>query len=224
MTTQNPLNKDPITDEAGAHPIGVGAGAGSGALAGAAIGSMAGPLGTIVGGMIGGIAGGLAGKEVAEAANPTVGGDHAEHIVGEGVGASAGVFAGAAIGSAVGPIGTIVGAGIGAFIGGAAGEKIDEGLNPDPVVTTTTTTTHSVHTTPHIHHADNNLSSVELDNLHKTELHRLPEAAMVNNGSLNSSTPVGSQSAEFSNHRLVEELNDPELNKLNRQGTYKDNI
>lgn len=224
MTTENPLNKDPITDEAGAHPIGVGAGAGSGALAGAAIGSMAGPLGTIVGGMIGGIAGGLAGKEVAEAANPTVGGDHAEHIVGEGVGASAGVFAGAAIGAAVGPVGAVIGAGIGAIVGGIAGEKIDENINPDPVVTTTTTTTHAVHTTPHTHHVENNLSSVELDNLHKTELHRVPEAAMSNNGSFNSSVPHSSQSAEFSNKRIAEELNDSELNKLNRQGIYKDNI
>lgn len=223
MTTENPLNKDPITNESGAHPIGVGAGAGSGALAGAAIGSMAGPLGTIVGGMIGGIAGGLAGKEVAEAANPTVGGDHADHIVGEGVGASAGVMAGAAIGAAVGPVGAVVGAGIGALIGGAAGEKIDEGLSDDKEVVTTTHT-QAVHTTPHIHHVDNNLSSVELDNLHKTELHRVPDAAMRNNGSLNSSTPVGSQSVEFSNHRIAEELHDSELSKLNRQGTYKDNI
>ena len=65
------LNRDPITDEPGAHPIGVGAGATGGALAGAAAGSIAGPVGTAIGGVVGAVVGGLAGKAAGEAVNPT---------------------------------------------------------------------------------------------------------------------------------------------------------
>ncbi|MEO5510810.1 MAG: hypothetical protein ABIS27_09275 [Longimicrobiales bacterium] len=65
-------NRDPITDEPGAHPIGTGAGGAAGAAAGAAIGSVAGPVGALVGGAIGAVAGGLAGKGAAEGVNPTV--------------------------------------------------------------------------------------------------------------------------------------------------------
>ena len=58
-TDKDLLNRDPITEEPGAHPIGTGVGAASGALAGAAIGALtAGPVGIIAGSMIGGIAGG----------------------------------------------------------------------------------------------------------------------------------------------------------------------
>ena len=129
-TDKDLLNRDPITEEPGAHPIGTGVGAASGALAGAAIGALtAGPVGIIAGSMIGGIAGGMAGKEVAEANNPTLGGDREENLVGEGVGASAGIMTGAAIGSTVGPIGTVVGAGIGAIAGGYAGNKIEEAID-----------------------------------------------------------------------------------------------
>lgn len=78
-------NRDPISGEKGAHPVGVGvgtaAGAGAGAaaaglgaaaLTGAAAGSVVGPVGTAVGAIVGGIAGGLAGKAVAESIDPTV--------------------------------------------------------------------------------------------------------------------------------------------------------
>ncbi len=58
---------DPITGEAGAHPVGVGVGALSAGVAGAAIGAVAGPIGVLVGATIGAIAGGLAGHEVAAA-------------------------------------------------------------------------------------------------------------------------------------------------------------
>jgi hypothetical protein len=65
-------NRDPITKEPGAHPVGTGAGAAGGAAAGAAIGTaVGGPVGTLVGGAAGAIAGGLAGKGAAEAVNPT---------------------------------------------------------------------------------------------------------------------------------------------------------
>lgn len=64
-------NRDPITGEPGAHPLGVAGGAGGGALAGAAIGAIGGPIGMAVGGAIGAVAGGLAGKGVAESVNPT---------------------------------------------------------------------------------------------------------------------------------------------------------
>ena len=65
------LNRDPITDEPGAHPVGTGVGAAGGAVAGAAAGSMGGPVGVAVGGVVGAVVGGLAGKAAAEAVNPT---------------------------------------------------------------------------------------------------------------------------------------------------------
>lgn len=65
------LNRDPITDEPGAHPVGTGVGAAGGAVAGAAAGSIGGPVGMAVGGVIGAVVGGLAGKATAEAINPT---------------------------------------------------------------------------------------------------------------------------------------------------------
>ncbi len=66
-------NEDPITGEAGAHPIGTGLGAVVGsAAAGAAAGTVAGPVGTVAGAVVGGLAGGLAGKAVAENIDPTV--------------------------------------------------------------------------------------------------------------------------------------------------------
>lgn len=65
------LNRDPITDEPGAHPVGTGVGAAGGAVAGAAAGTIGGPIGTLVGGVIGAVVGGLAGKAAAEAVNPS---------------------------------------------------------------------------------------------------------------------------------------------------------
>ena len=65
------LNRDPITDEPGAHPIGTGLGAAGGAVAGAAAGSVAGPVGAAIGGVAGAVVGGLAGKAAGEAVNPT---------------------------------------------------------------------------------------------------------------------------------------------------------
>src|SRR5690348_15169584 len=64
-------NRDPLTGEPGAHPVGVGIGAAGAGAAGAAIGSMAGPVGTAVGAVIGAVAGGYAGKGVAESIDPT---------------------------------------------------------------------------------------------------------------------------------------------------------
>ena len=66
-------NRDPITGEPGAHPVGAGVGAAvGGAAAGAAVGMAAGPVGTVAGAVIGGVAGGLAGKAVAEQIDPTI--------------------------------------------------------------------------------------------------------------------------------------------------------
>jgi uncharacterized protein (TIGR02284 family) len=65
------LNRDPITDEPGAHPVGTGIGATGGALAGAAAGAIGGPIGVAVGGVVGAVVGGLAGKAAGEAVNPT---------------------------------------------------------------------------------------------------------------------------------------------------------
>ncbi len=65
------MNRDPITDEPGAHPVGTGVGAAGGAMAGAAAGAIAGPVGMAIGGVIGAVVGGLAGKAAAESVNPT---------------------------------------------------------------------------------------------------------------------------------------------------------
>ncbi|HSI53044.1 MAG: PA2169 family four-helix-bundle protein [Ramlibacter sp.] len=65
------LNRDPITDEPGAHPIGTGIGATGGAVAGATVGAIGGPVGVAVGGVVGAVVGGLAGKAAGEAVNPT---------------------------------------------------------------------------------------------------------------------------------------------------------
>lgn len=69
LTTRD--NRDPITDEPGAHPVGTGIGATGGALAGAAAGALGGPIGMAVGGVAGAVVGGLAGKAAAESVSPT---------------------------------------------------------------------------------------------------------------------------------------------------------
>ncbi len=69
-------NRDPMSGEPGAHPVGVGSGATGGGIAGAVIGAaVGGPIGAGVGVVVGAFAGGLAGKTAAEALNPT-----AEHV------------------------------------------------------------------------------------------------------------------------------------------------
>ncbi|HVZ42369.1 MAG TPA: PA2169 family four-helix-bundle protein [Ramlibacter sp.] len=65
------MNRDPITGEPGAHPVGTGVGAAGGAAAGAAIGGVGGPLGMAVGGVAGAVIGAMAGKAAAERVNPT---------------------------------------------------------------------------------------------------------------------------------------------------------
>lgn len=65
------MNRDPITDAPGAHPVGTGIGATGGALAGATAGAVGGPIGVAVGGVVGAVVGGLAGKAAGEAVNPT---------------------------------------------------------------------------------------------------------------------------------------------------------
>jgi hypothetical protein len=65
-------NRDPLTEEPGAHPIGTGVGAAGGGTVGAVIGgAVGGPVGAMVGAAIGGVAGGFAGKGMAESVNPT---------------------------------------------------------------------------------------------------------------------------------------------------------
>ena len=72
MSDFNDSNRDPLTNEPGAHPVGTGLGAAvGGAAAGAAAGALGGPVGAAVGGVAGAVAGGLAGKAAAEAVNPT---------------------------------------------------------------------------------------------------------------------------------------------------------
>jgi hypothetical protein len=70
--TSTSENRDPITGEPGAHPVGTGIGAVAGAAAaGAAAGAAGGPVGAVVGAVAGGIVGGLAGKSIAESIDPT---------------------------------------------------------------------------------------------------------------------------------------------------------
>ncbi|WP_313076404.1 PA2169 family four-helix-bundle protein [Melaminivora sp.] len=64
-------NRDPLTNEPGAHPVGTGVGAAGGAVAGAAAGAFGGPIGAAIGGIAGAVVGGLAGKAAAESVNPT---------------------------------------------------------------------------------------------------------------------------------------------------------
>jgi hypothetical protein len=65
-------NRDPITGEKGAHPVGTGLGAAvAGAATGAAGGAVGGPVGAVIGAVVGGVAGGLAGHAAAEAIDPT---------------------------------------------------------------------------------------------------------------------------------------------------------
>jgi hypothetical protein len=72
-TREELRNEDPITGEAGSHPVATGAGAALGGVAaGAAAGMLGGPVGTAVGAIVGGVAGGLAGKAVGEQIDPTV--------------------------------------------------------------------------------------------------------------------------------------------------------
>jgi hypothetical protein len=65
-------NRDPITGEPGAHPLGTGLGAAAGAAAGATVGAaIGGPVGAVLGGAIGAVGGGAGGHVAAEAVNPT---------------------------------------------------------------------------------------------------------------------------------------------------------
>ncbi|HJX27683.1 MAG TPA: hypothetical protein VJ885_07190 [Thermoanaerobaculia bacterium] len=65
-------NRDPLTGESGAHPVGTGVGAASGGTIGAVIGgAVGGPVGAIIGAAVGGLTGGFAGKGIAESVNPT---------------------------------------------------------------------------------------------------------------------------------------------------------
>lgn len=73
MSNENNLNRDPLTDEPGSHPIGTGLGAmAGGAAGGVAAGMVGGPVGMAIGGIAGAIAGGLAGSSAAEMVNPTL--------------------------------------------------------------------------------------------------------------------------------------------------------
>ena len=71
-TDQSDANLDPISGEAGSHPLGTGVGAAGAGTVGTVIGgAVGGPVGAVVGAVIGSVVGGLAGKDVAEQVNPT---------------------------------------------------------------------------------------------------------------------------------------------------------
>lgn len=65
-------NADPITNEAGSHPIETGIGAAAiGAAAGMAAGAVGGPMAAAIGTAVGAVAGGYAGKGLGEFIDPT---------------------------------------------------------------------------------------------------------------------------------------------------------
>ena len=71
-TSEPRENRDPITGEPGAHPLGTGLGTTGGAVAGGAIGTaIGGPVGGVAGTVVGGVIGAFGGRSVAEAVNPT---------------------------------------------------------------------------------------------------------------------------------------------------------
>lgn len=65
-------NRDPITGQPGAHPVGTGIGAAAAGTIGAAVGAPAGPIGAAIGAVVGSVVGGLIGKGAAETFDPTV--------------------------------------------------------------------------------------------------------------------------------------------------------
>lgn len=65
------LNRDPLSDPSGSHPVATGVGAAGGAAAGVAAGLAGGPVGMAVGGVVGAVVGGLAGRAAGEAVNPS---------------------------------------------------------------------------------------------------------------------------------------------------------
>lgn len=70
---QPDANRDPLTGEPGAHPVGTGVGAAGAGAAGAAIGgAIGGPVGAVIGAVVGSVGGGLVGKGAAEKLDPTV--------------------------------------------------------------------------------------------------------------------------------------------------------
>ncbi|HAZ46093.1 MAG TPA: hypothetical protein DDW76_12125 [Cyanobacteria bacterium UBA11369] len=72
MNNEPDANRDPISGETGAHPVGTGIGAAGAGAVGAAIGgAIGGPVGAAIGIAVGAFAGGLAGKSVAETIDPT---------------------------------------------------------------------------------------------------------------------------------------------------------
>lgn len=65
-------NRDPISGEPGAHPVGTGIGAATAGAIGTMIGAAGGPAGAAIGAVVGSVVGGLIGKNTAEAFDPTV--------------------------------------------------------------------------------------------------------------------------------------------------------
>ncbi|MBF2028109.1 MAG: hypothetical protein IGS48_15305 [Oscillatoriales cyanobacterium C42_A2020_001] len=65
-------NRDPITGQPGAHPVGTGLGAAAAGTIGTALGAIAGPVGAGVGAVAGSVVGGLVGKSTAEVFDPTI--------------------------------------------------------------------------------------------------------------------------------------------------------
>jgi len=74
---QTDANRDPISGEPGAHPLGTGVGAAGAGTVGTVLGGIVGgPVGAVVGAVVGSVVGGLAGKGTAEQINPTFEDNH----------------------------------------------------------------------------------------------------------------------------------------------------
>ena len=177
MSTDNPQNRDIITDEPGSHPVGTGVGTLSGAVAGAAAGIVAGPAGVIIGAIAGGVAGGIAGHHIGEGMNPSEGvlvDD--ENAVGTGIGSTAGAIAGGVAGTLVaGPLGTVAGAALGASVGAYAGGEAEEAIDNN-------------HQNRHIGHV--NKDHILIDRIKKSINHVKPDTIATNEADFIDSAPL----------------------------------
>ncbi|WP_242065312.1 YsnF/AvaK domain-containing protein [Trichocoleus sp. FACHB-262] len=76
-THEPDANRDPLSGQPGAHPVGTGIGAAGIGTVGAVVGGViGGPVGAVIGSAVGAVAGGLVGKSAAESVDPTVEDDY----------------------------------------------------------------------------------------------------------------------------------------------------
>lgn len=219
MSTDNPQNRDMITNEPGSHPVGTSVGTLAGVATGAVAGAIGGPAGVIIGAIAGGFAGGLAGHHVGEGVNPTEGlPPDDENVVGTGMGLTTGAIIGGTLGIPAGPIGVAVGAAIGSGVGGYVGGEAEEALdNRDK-------TTHTQHVHKHVEMTTHrpvvtdplgiNTNPHTIDPVNNTIRHSDLSDSSVNNAHMHTTT--GYTSSPLGGHALPTNVNStPSMNNTN---------